>query len=86
MVPAGEVPTLYVFPPVVIVGISVKFVLLVIVGTDNSPVNVILSPVIVPVYCGLIIVINPLYADWTNDCTYWRFAKYDKLVSETAYD
>jgi hypothetical protein len=33
------------------------------------------------VYCGLIIVINPEYADWTNSCTYWRFAKYDKLVS-----
>jgi hypothetical protein len=42
----------------------VKLVELEIVGTINSPVKDIDPPFIVPVNWGLIIVINPEYADW----------------------
>jgi hypothetical protein len=53
----------------------------VIVGADNSPVNVIFGPDSVPVNIGLIIVKNPEYACATQFCTYNKLARYDVLVS-----
>jgi hypothetical protein len=57
-VPTGADDILYLTELTSIVGIDVKFVLLVIVGTDNEPVKLIEPPVIVPVNVGLFIVKN----------------------------